>query len=119
MADRLRPINYKATMKSELKVGDILQGMWHYSMHYPVWFRIVSVSNKTAKAEELMSKMVRPTDGGYGQQGYEMPDENRIYSTGHIIRKGDRGFETGSYARYNHFNLVKWDGKAIWADHMD
>ena len=106
-------------MKNELKVGDILQGMWHYSMHYPVWFRITKVTDKTAKAEKLMSKMVRPTDGGYGQQGYEVPDENRIYSTGHIIRKGDRGFETGSYARYNHFHLVKWDGQPIWADHMD
>lgn len=106
-------------MENEVKVGDILQGMWHYSMHYPVWFRITKVMNKTAKAERLCSLMVRPTDGGYGQQGYEVPDETRVMETGATIRKGKRGFETGSYARYNHFNLVKWDGKEIWADHMD
>lgn len=106
-------------MKNEVKVGDILQGMWHYSMHYPVWFRIVSVSNKTAKAERLGSRMVRPTDGGYGQQGYEAPDETRVMETGAVIRKSERGFETGSYARYNHFNLKKWDGQPVWADHMD
>ena len=105
-------------MKNELKVGDILQGMWHYSMHYPVWFRITKVTDKTAKAERLGSRMVRPTDGGYGQQGYEMPDETRVMERReHIIRKNEYGLCTGS--KYDYFHLEHWDGKAIWADHMD
>jgi len=108
-------------MKNEVKVGDILYGMWHYTMHYPVYFKIISVSEKQARAIRLESKMVQPTDGGYGQQGYEAPGEECRYDRGvHIIRKGKRGeLETGSYARYNHYNLNKWDGKPIWADHMD
>ena len=110
---------------NEIKVGDILCGMWHYSMHYPVWFRVTKVTAKRAEAERLMSKMVEATDGGYGQQGYEVPDETRImddwysHNSVHIIREGKRGLETGSYAKYNHFNLEKWNGEPIWADHMD
>lgn len=107
-------------MKNQIKVGDILVGMWHYTMHYPVWFRVTSVSAKTAKAERLFSRMVRPTDGGYGQQGYEAPDLYRVWNGKEsIIRMGKHGLETGSYARYDHYNLQKWDGQPIWADHMD
>lgn len=109
-----------ATM-SEIKVGDILCGMWHYSMHYPVWFRVTKVTAKSAKAVRLRSVMIQSTDGGYGQQGYEVPsvEELRTDEKDAIIRQGKRGLETGSYARYNHYNLEKWDGKPIWADHMD
>lgn len=103
----------------DIKVGDILYGMWHYSMHFPVFFRVTKVTAKTATAEQLGSDCVQPTDGGYGQQGYEAPNVHRVYSTGHIIRQGKRGLETGSYSRYNHYNLEKWDGQPIWADHMD
>ena len=89
-------------------------------MHYPVWFRVTRVSDKTAKAVRLGSRMVRPTDGGYGQQGYEMPDESRVLDGRvHTIRATERGFETGSYARYDHFNLEKWDGREVYADHYD
>ena len=108
----------------DIKVGDILQGMWHYSMHYPVWFKVVKVTEKQAQAVRLMSKMVRSTDGGYGQQGYEVPDESKIlgedwysHKTKHIIREGKYGLCTGS--KYDYFRLEKWDGKPIWADHMD
>ena len=107
-------------METTIKVGDILQGMWHYSMHYPVWFRVTKLTGKGAKAVRLCSRMVRPTDGGYGQQGYEVPDEYRLMeSREHVIRLGERGYETGSYKNYNHFSLNKWDGQPIWADHMD
>jgi len=107
---------------NEIKVGDILFGMWHYSMHYPVWFRVIKVGEKTAKAVRLRSEMIQPTDGGYGQQGYEVPSvEECDYDRGpHIIRENKSGeLETGSYARYNHYCLNKWDGKPIWANHMD
>ncbi len=104
---------------NEIKVGDILFGMWHYSMHFPVFFKVTKVNAKTATAVRLGSRMVQPTDGGYGQQGYEAPDETRIWSENHLIRVGKRGLETGSYARYNHYSLEKWDGRPIWADHMD
>lgn len=107
-------------MKDKVNVGDILYGMWHYSMHFPVFFRVTKVTAKTATAERLFSKCVRATDGGYGQQGYEAPDiERGVWSDGHIIRNGKRGLETGSYAKYDHYNLQKWDGQPIWADHMD
>lgn len=107
-------------MKNQVKVGDILYGMWHYSMHFPVWFKVISVSNKQARAVEMRSRMVRPTDGGYGQQGYEAPDPVRMMdSRVHVIRQGKRGLETGSYARYNHYCLEKWNGQPIYANHMD
>ena len=100
-------------MEQTIKVGDILFGMWHYSMHYPVWFRVTKVSAKTAKAVRLCSI-------SQGQQGYEWPNLNRLMERReHIIRQGKRGLETGSYARYDHYNLEKWDGQPIWADHMD
>lgn len=106
----------------QIKVGDILYGMWHYSMHFPVFFRVTKVTAKTATAERLFSRCVRATDGGYGQQGYEAPDMERgVWSSGHVIRrrKWEPGYETGSYAKYNHYNLEKWNGQPIWADHMD
>lgn len=103
-----------------LNVGDIVYGMWHYSMHYPVFFKVTKVSDKRAKAVRLFGKMVKPTDGGYGQQGYEIPDEHRQWGEDeHIIREGKHGLETGSYQRCNHYSLEKWNGEPIWADYMD
>lgn len=104
-------------MKDLVKVGDILYGMWHYSMHYPVWFRVTKVTDKQARAVRLYSRLVQATDGGYGQQGYEAPDENREREGVHIIRKTKYGLATGS--KYNYFRLEHWDGNPIWADHMD
>lgn len=101
-----------------IKVGDILYGMWHYSMHYPVWFRVTKVTAKQARAERLASRLAMATDGGYGQQGYEVPNMNRIAeSRVHIIRENEYGLCTGS--GYNYFHLNKWDGQPIWANHMD
>lgn len=110
-------------MKDKVKVGDILYGMWHYSMHYPVWFRVTKVTAKTAKAERLCSRLAMATDGGFGQQGYEVPDETSgaidWYSRKkeHVIREDKHGLCTGS--KYDYFHLQKWDGQPIWADHMD
>ena len=102
-------------MKNQVKVGDILYGMWHYTMHFPVWLRVTKVSEKTATAEELCSI-------GGGQQGYEWPNPNRkMDNRKHVIRqnKEDGRLETGSWKNYDHYWLKKWDGKPIWADHMD
>ena len=105
-------------MKDKVKVGDILYGMWHYTMHYPVWFRVTKVTDKQAQAVRLRSVMVKPTDGGYGQQGYEAPGEESLYDTKiHIVREGKYGLCTGS--KWDYIPLEKWDGKPIWADHMD
>ena len=106
-------------MKDKVKVGDILYGMWHYSMHYPVWFKVIKVTDKQAKAVRLRSRMVQATDGGYGQQGYEVPGSEplRCDLKEHIIRDGKYGLCTGS--GYDYFKLTKWDGQPIWADHMD
>lgn len=102
----------------DIKVGDILYGMWHYSMHYPVWFRVTKVSAKTAKAERLCSRLAMATDGGYGQQGYEVPDEFRVAERKeHLIREDKHGLATGS--KWDYFHLEKWYGQPIWADHMD
>lgn len=103
-----------------LKVGDILYGMWHYSMHYPVWFKVTKVTEKRATAIRLKSVMARPTDGGYGQQGYEVPGDEPLWcdrGKQYQIRKTEYGLATGS--KYDYFKLNKWDGQPIWADHMD
>lgn len=92
--------------------------MWHYTMHYPVWFRVTKVTAKQAKAERLHSRGIQATDGGYFQQGYEVPDEFRVADRReHVIRVSKYGLATGS--KYDYFHLEKWDGKPIWADHMD
>ena len=102
----------------DIKVGDILYGMWYYSMVFPVWFRVTKVTDKQAKAERLASQLVRATDGGYGQQGYEVPNESRLADNKvHVVREDKYGLCTGS--RYNYFHLEKWNGRPIWADHMD
>ena len=107
----------------QIKVGDILYGMWHYSMHYPVWFKVTKVTAKQAQAVRLRSRMVQATDGGYGQQVYEAPDETSDMGDlcsrkkTHVIREGKYGLCTGS--NYDYFKLNKWDGQPIWADHMD
>lgn len=105
-------------MKATVKVGDILYGMWRYSMTFPEWFRIVKVTDKQARAVRLRSRMAQATDGGYGQQGYEMPDlEHQMERREHIVRKNQYGLCTGS--KYDYLHLEKWDGQPIWADHMD
>lgn len=106
-------------MEQTIKVGDILYGMWHYSMTYPVWFRVTKVTDKRATAVRLGSKMQRATDGGYNQQGYEVPDEYAVRDGGklHMIRETKYGLATGS--KYDYFHLEKWDGKPIYADYMD
>lgn len=99
----------------DIKVGDILYGMWHYSMHFPVWFRVTKVTDKRAEAERLCSC-------GGGQQGYEWPNLNRVAeSRKHYIKVNakDGRLETGSWKRYDHYFLEKWDNQPIWADHMD
>ena len=93
--------------------------MWHYTMHFPVWFQVTKVTEKTAKAVRLRSEMIRSTDGGYGQHGYEVPSVEVFDGNEVTIRHGKHGLETGSYARYNHYNLEVWDGEPIWADYMD
>lgn len=106
-------------MKNILNVGDILVGEWHYTMTYPVWFKVTKVTDKQARAVRLRSVMVRSTDGGYNQQGYEAPAmEQRVGERGdHVIRMTEYGLATGS--KYDYFHLEKWDGKPRWADHCD
>lgn len=100
----------------QIKVGDILYGMWHYSMHFPVFFRVTKVTAKTATAELLFSKCVRATDDGYGQQGYEVPDFTRCKGE-KLGRIEDDYVVVGS--KWDTILLKKWDGQPVWADYMD
>ena len=60
-------------MKTNIKVGDILAGTTGYSMVIPIFYKVVGITDKRLKVVELCSRMVQSTDGGYNQQGYEMP----------------------------------------------
>lgn len=98
----------------QIKVGDILVGMWYCTMTYPKFYRVTKVTAKQAKAERLRNKMVR----GNGFQGYEVPDESEVFSDKEIvIREGKYGLCTGS--GWDYTSLKHWDGEPIWADHMD
>lgn len=104
-------------MEQTIQVGDILAGTWGYSMRIPCFYRVVGLTEKRAKVVELGHKMVRSTDGGYFQQGYEMPDDSRLESRVQLARPYKDAWLVGS--KYNERYLCKWDGSPIWADYMD
>lgn len=99
-----------AAIQNPFKVGDILHHQFHYSMSFPEFFRVVSVSPKSVVVIELGRRMVDNYDG-YGQAGTEVPDETRMF-----------GKPKRCALRFNYNNevgalvdkgsvAIKWDGK--------
>lgn len=111
-------------METNIKVGDILCGTWGYSMTIPCFFKVIAMTDKRLKVVELPKQMVNCTDGGYNQQGYEMPvnvDTIRLTSKQSQLARQSKydsnRFVVGS--NYDARYLRLWDGKPIWADYMD
>lgn len=101
-------------MNAIYKEGDIVVARWSYSMEWPEFYRVVSVSPKSVVIVELKRKLVR----GDGFQGYEVPTDepkgkparHRINPDG-SIRIGSRGSALG--------DAKMWDGKPQYADYLD
>lgn len=111
-------------METTIKTGDILCGTWGYGMVIPVFYKVIALTEKRIKVIELPKRMVRSTDGGYNQQGYEMPcniDTIRLKAKQCQLARPCKNWEdhyvVGS--RYDAKYLHLWDGKPIWADYMD
>ena len=86
-------------------------------MRIPIFFKVVKVTRARVTLEEFEGVMVSPTDGGCGQQGYEMPDWSksngivtaRIYADGLMVKN--------SYGE--HVFATLWDEKPVYADYCD
>ena len=104
----------------QIKVGDIYAGTWGYSMTIPAFYIVTKVTKKRVKVCELEKEMV--SSDGYGQRGYERPVEP--YSIDLDEKEKICKLEEDGYLRipqgYSSFVLASpWDGKPIYADHMD
>ena len=108
---------------NDIKVGDILAGTWGYSMVIPCFYKVTKVTPTGCKVVQLKSVMVRSTDGGYNQQGYEMPTKENESRDGkevlarYIEKYGE--YKVGSSRDYTARYIKKWDGQPIWADYCD
>lgn len=95
--------------------------MWYYTMQYPNFYKVTKTTDKTVMLIQLEKRMVRATDGGYCQQGYEVPDPDRSYGkeTRHIVKFcGDSAYVSVSDCGAMGKARV-WDGEPKYADHMD
>jgi len=104
---------------NEIRVGDILAGTWGYSMIIPCFYRVIKVTPTGCKVIQLDKRMVQSTDGGYFQQGYEMPLRDTIQrgATEKLARYDGDCYKIGSRSTAEY--IRPWDGKPIWADYMD
>lgn len=105
----------------DFKVGDILMGMWHCTMHYPLYFQVIGTTPQKVRVQEIKKHMTRSTDGGYFQQGYEEPVVPYQPERGESPKLGTID---GEWLRIpigcgSHVYAEKWDGQPVWADHMD
>ena len=110
-------------MTNEINVGDILAGTWGYSMTIPCFYKVTKITPTGCKVVELDKHMVRSTDGGYNQQGYEMPLETTGRHGGaeqlaRYIPKWEE-FKVGSSKQYTARYIHKWDGHPVYADYCD
>ena len=102
-----------------IKEGDILCGTHGWSMRIPHFYRVIKVTEKRLKVVRLASRMVQATDGGYNQQGYEMPVNacHSLDAKTEIARPYKGEWLIGS--RYDTMRCTLWDGQPIWADYCD
>ena len=101
-----------------MKIGDMFAGTWGATMTIPQFFVVVKVTAKRVRMAEYDGRMVRSTDGGYNQQGYEMP--NMVKCLGEVIGTPE---SDGCIRVKNHMGsymwVKPWDGKPVYADYCD
>ena len=110
-------------METTIKVGDILAGTWGCTMTIPVFFKVTKITPKQVKLAQYDGLMVQPTDGGYGQQGYEMPDFTRgqgdAVGMWRTCSYNGKPYLRVRMSNGEHVIPDVWDGKPVWADYMD
>ena len=105
------------TTATNIKAGDILAGVYHYSMTIPHFYQVTKVTPSGCKVVEMDSQMVRSADGPYHQQGWMMPVPNTFTREKQARRTGAGEWKIGS--RYDSMYLYVWDGKPMYADFCD
>lgn len=97
-------------IQNPFKVGDILHHQWVYTMSFPEFFRVESVSPKSVVVIELGKRMHDNYDG-YGQAGTEVPDESVTCGKPRrcVLRSRCNG-QIGALVDKGCIAL-KWDGK--------
>lgn len=104
--------------ENPFKAGDILHYQFHYSMSFPMFFKVTRVSPKCVWVVEL-GKTIAENRDGYGQEGTEIPDESAIWSKEKrcALRESWRG--VGALVdSYSGYVATLWDGKPkeFWGD---
>ena len=104
-----------------IKVGDILAGTWGYSMTIPCFYKVTKITPTGCKVVQLAKYMCRSTDGGYNQQGYELPlktlkERDAKEQLARFIEKWGE-YKIGS--KYDARHIRPWDGQPIYADYCD
>lgn len=110
-------------MEATIKVGDILAGTWGYSMTIPVFFKVTKITPKRVKLAQYDGRMVQSTDGGYFQQGYEMPDftdyQGEAVGMWRTCSYNGEPYLRVRMSNGEHVIADAWNGKPVCADYMD
>lgn len=101
---------------NQLQEGAILYGVYGYSMTIPHFYVVTRVTPKGCKVMELNKRMVRSTDGGYNQQGYEMPclPVRPGANEWQARYKGNGEWKIGTC-----FFVRRWLGEPVYANYCD
>ena len=95
----------------DFKVGDILDGSFHYTAKIPYFYKVVRRTPAMVFAVRLGKRVV--SDDGYGQNGSVMPNPTEV---GEKIYKGR--ITKNGYLRLDDCLCSLWDGKPVdfWSD---
>ena len=96
------------------KKGDIIVAKWHYSMEFPIFYRVEKATKYSVEIIELEKKVVENIDG-YGQVTMEVPTST---TTGTPFRKRVNGYEVRGLCS-GHTTGIPWDGQPVYADYCD
>lgn len=108
-----------AHIDNQLHEGAILFGVFRYTMTIPEFYIVTRVTPTGCKVIELHKRMVRSTDGGYNQMGYEIPC--LPVPTGGKVKQaryqGNGEWKMGT--GYDAVRLRLWNGQPVWANYCD
>ena len=101
---------------NQLQEGQILYGVWGYSMTIPHFYVVTRVTPKGCKVMELSKRMVESTDGGYNQMGYEMPC---LPVKAGATELQARYYGNGEWKIGTRFFVSLWAGQPVYANYCD
>ena len=96
---------------STWQVGDILCGVWSYSMTIPYFYKILKRTSKSFTLAELDKKL---SSGHYNGMYEEIPDEKKIVGKPQNVRINKWGS-----VKVGRVSLSLWDGKPVSGCDLD